>query len=239
MYALTAKGMKYMDEYAIKAGLPSVVLMENAAKSVAEETAVRLPDRSANILVLAGHGNNGGDAVAAARWLAQMGYEHVEVHFAGKIEKASDSFKHQMSVLANSHPEVGIHGLRGIEKNVLEIRIADALLALIRLTERLRAVLLVWERLGDDVASEFGSRLIKSLYQSVIRHMACAVCLAILVCKKDVVGPEFHFLNLLVFRHGHECSIVHFLDLRPLDRRHDKRVDDHHEEDDQQAVVHH
>ncbi len=122
MYALTAKGMKYMDEYAVRAGLPSVVLMENAAKCVAEETALRIPDRAASILVLAGHGNNGGDAVAAARWLAQMGYEHVEVHFAGKIEKASDSFKHQMSVLANSHPEVGIHGLRGIEKNVLNAK---------------------------------------------------------------------------------------------------------------------
>lgn len=122
MYALTAKGMKYMDEYAIRAGLPSVVLMENAARSVAEETALRIPDRSSNILVLAGHGNNGGDAVAAARWLAQMGYEHIEVHFTGKIEKAKDEFKHQMSVLANSHPEVGIHGLRGIERSVLNAK---------------------------------------------------------------------------------------------------------------------
>ena len=94
-------------------------------------------------------------------------------------------------------------------------------------------------RLGNDIASEFRSRLIQSLYQTVIRHVACTVGLAILVCKKDVVGPEFHFLDLLVFRHGHEGPVVHFLNLRPLDRRHDKRVDDHHEEDDQQAVVHH
>ena len=122
MYALTAKGMKYMDEYAVHAGLPGVVLMENAAKGVAEEVSRRVPDRSSDILVLAGHGNNGGDAVAAARWLAQMGYEHIRVHFAGQIEKAKDGFKHQMSVLANSHPEVGIHGLRGIERNILNAR---------------------------------------------------------------------------------------------------------------------
>ena len=71
MYALTAKGMKYMDQYASQAGLPGVVLMENAARGVADEVAERIPDKSSKILVLAGHGNNGGDAVAAARWLAQ------------------------------------------------------------------------------------------------------------------------------------------------------------------------
>ena len=87
MYAVTAKGMKYMDQFASQAGLPGVVLMENAARGVADEVAERIPDKSAKILVLAGHGNNGGDAVAAARWLAQKGYSGVSVYFAGKIEK--------------------------------------------------------------------------------------------------------------------------------------------------------
>ena len=119
MYALTAKGMKYMDEYAISAGLPGVVLMENAARGFAEELASRISDKSAKILVLAGHGNNGGDAVAAARWLAQMGYESVCVHFTGDINKASDDFKRQMSVLANAHPDVGVYGFRGVERSVL------------------------------------------------------------------------------------------------------------------------
>ena len=31
MYALTAKAMRYMDEYTISKGIPSAVLMENAA----------------------------------------------------------------------------------------------------------------------------------------------------------------------------------------------------------------
>ena len=74
MYALTAKGMKYMDQFTSQAGLPFVVLMENAARGVADEVAERIPDKSAKILVLAGHGNNGGDAVAAARWLAQVAH---------------------------------------------------------------------------------------------------------------------------------------------------------------------
>ena len=122
MYALTAKGMKYMDGYASQAGLPGVVLMENAARGVADEVAARIPDRSAKILVLAGHGNNGGDAVAAARWLAQMGYTSVSVYFAGRIDKAGDELKRQMSILVNAHRDVRISGLRGIERNILNAR---------------------------------------------------------------------------------------------------------------------
>lgn len=122
MYAITAKGMKYMDEYAMKAGLPGVVLMENAARGVAAEVAARIPDRSAKILVLAGHGNNGGDAVAAARWLAQMGYTSIEVFFTGSMEKAGAELKRQMSVLVNSHRNVRISGLRGVERSVLNAK---------------------------------------------------------------------------------------------------------------------
>ena len=122
MYALTAKGMKYMDQYAMQAGLPGVVLMENAARGVADEVAERIPYRSAKILVLAGHGNNGGDAVAVARWLAQKGYNSVNVYFAGKIDKASEDLKRQMSILVNSHRDVKISGLRGIERNILNAR---------------------------------------------------------------------------------------------------------------------
>ena len=122
MYALTAKGMKYMDQYAIQAGLPGVVLMENAARGVADEVAARIPDKSAKILVLAGHGNNGGDAVAVARWLAQKGYSGVSVYFAGRIDKVSDELKRQMSVLVNSHRDVRISGLRGVERNILNAR---------------------------------------------------------------------------------------------------------------------
>ena len=122
MYALTAKGMKYMDEYASRAGLPGVVLMENAARGVADAVAEKLPERSAKILVLTGHGNNGGDALAAARWLAQMGYTDVNVYFAGKLEKAGTEFRRQMSILVNSHKEVRVSGLRGIERNILNAK---------------------------------------------------------------------------------------------------------------------
>ncbi|MBR0308343.1 MAG: NAD(P)H-hydrate dehydratase [Mogibacterium sp.] len=119
MYALTAKGSKYMDEYAMHAGMPGVVLMENAARGVSSVVAELVPDKSAKILVLAGHGNNGGDAVAVARQLAQDGYGSINVYFTGNMEKATEEFRLQMTILANSHPEVRVSGLRGIERNIL------------------------------------------------------------------------------------------------------------------------
>ena len=122
MYALTAKGSKYMDEYAMHAGFPGVVLMENAARGVSDAVAELIPDRSARILVLAGHGNNGGDAIAAARWLSQAGYRSIDVHFTGNMEKATEDFKRQMTILANSQPDVRVSGLRGIERNILSSR---------------------------------------------------------------------------------------------------------------------
>ena len=122
MYALTAKAVKYMDAYSTHAGLPAAVLMENAARGVADAVAAMTPDRSAAILVLAGHGNNGGDAVAAARWLAQMGYKSINVHFTGSMDRAGNEFKRQMAVLANAHPTVKISGLRGVERSVLNAR---------------------------------------------------------------------------------------------------------------------
>lgn len=58
-----------------KYGVPSVVLMENAAKNAARE-AVRLSgDPKGSFVVLAGRGNNGGDGFAAARHLIIGGAE--------------------------------------------------------------------------------------------------------------------------------------------------------------------
>lgn len=55
-------------------GIPSIVLMENAARSVVEAIEKRLGTVSGrSFLVLCGRGNNGGDGAAVARLLAEKG----------------------------------------------------------------------------------------------------------------------------------------------------------------------
>jgi len=58
--------MAAVDRNAMELGVPSEQLMENAGAALAREAARDEPDE---VLVLAGRGNNGGDAVVAARFL--------------------------------------------------------------------------------------------------------------------------------------------------------------------------
>ena len=75
MKILTAAEMREVDRLTTKQhGVPSLTLMENAGKSVADFIAARFPDfRRRPIVVLCGKGNNGGDGFVAARHLLKMG----------------------------------------------------------------------------------------------------------------------------------------------------------------------
>ena len=90
----TAAQMKEMDRRAIEErGIPSPVLMERAARHVAEE-AVRFLERENRscgrrpyrAAVFCGPGNNGGDGAAAARFLAERGLE-TRAFLVGSREK--------------------------------------------------------------------------------------------------------------------------------------------------------
>jgi ADP-dependent NAD(P)H-hydrate dehydratase / NAD(P)H-hydrate epimerase len=70
----SAEEMRQMDAHAIEAlGLPGRVLMENAARAVADRVAALLADAPGPVVVCCGAGNNGGDGYAAARLLANRG----------------------------------------------------------------------------------------------------------------------------------------------------------------------
>jgi ADP-dependent NAD(P)H-hydrate dehydratase / NAD(P)H-hydrate epimerase len=70
MKILTAAEMREVDRRTIQAGIPGVVLMENAAHRVVEYLERRFaPLASQRIVVLCGKGNNGGDGLAIARQL--------------------------------------------------------------------------------------------------------------------------------------------------------------------------
>lgn len=68
--------MRKIDQIAIeKFGISGIILMDNAALSVAEKACEILSwDCSRKVVAVAGKGNNGGDAFAAARHLHQWGF---------------------------------------------------------------------------------------------------------------------------------------------------------------------
>lgn len=79
MYVVGRRDMESMDRYTIEQiGLPGAILMENAGTKVAEAVDRLSKERHLSphdpIVILAGHGNNGGDGFVAARRLADLGY---------------------------------------------------------------------------------------------------------------------------------------------------------------------
>lgn len=100
-YIVTASEMRRYDENTIeKTGIPACVLMERAALAVVEMIEERNSGREhgQHVLVMAGTGNNGGDGLAAARLLAEKGYQ-VDVWCIGNREKASSLWKQQRNIL--------------------------------------------------------------------------------------------------------------------------------------------
>jgi NAD(P)H-hydrate epimerase len=78
---LTSEEMGEADKLAVAAGMPSLTLMENAGRAVAQAASAML-ERGDRVQVVCGPGNNGGDGFVAARHLRQSGYV-VEVALLG------------------------------------------------------------------------------------------------------------------------------------------------------------
>jgi len=73
--AVSVSQMRRADELAIKRyGIPALLLMDNAGRCVAEAVRKLKASRKEKIVVLTGGGNNGGDGIAAARYLKGWGY---------------------------------------------------------------------------------------------------------------------------------------------------------------------
>ncbi len=80
IYAFEQEGVQAVDRAAIEEyGIPSILLMENAARAVADEILCLEAERSVDqphrpVLILCGKGNNGADGLALARHLHNEGF---------------------------------------------------------------------------------------------------------------------------------------------------------------------
>lgn len=89
MKILSSNQLKELDKYTIEQEpISSIDLMERASRALSEAITKRW-DISYPIIVFAGPGNNGGDALAVARILSQKQY-HIEVYLFNTKGKLSD-----------------------------------------------------------------------------------------------------------------------------------------------------
>lgn len=100
MKLLTSQWMREIDTRAIEeVGIPSLVLMENAARGAARWFRECFPpDCFSHALVLAGSGNNGGDGMAVARILTDWGMSVSVCLMADPARLSSDSGR-QLAIL--------------------------------------------------------------------------------------------------------------------------------------------
>lgn len=74
---LTVSRIRESERWAIeKIGIPSLALMENAGRGVAQEIYKKLKNRNkSSVVIVCGTGNNGGDGFVSARYLFNWGFK--------------------------------------------------------------------------------------------------------------------------------------------------------------------
>ncbi len=101
MEVVTGEQMRRIDRRAIdEQGIPGLRLMEAAGRGVAEALLEDYPDAAASgVVVLCGKGNNGGDGLVAARYLARRGLTPRIVLLASADALAKDAAHNQRAAV--------------------------------------------------------------------------------------------------------------------------------------------
>ena len=95
---VTAETMRAIDSHMInEIGIPSLVLMENAAGGVCRAVLEAAATRGAGTAILCGIGNNGGDGLALLRQLAMNGVS-ATAYIVGDASHMSDDCKTQLNI---------------------------------------------------------------------------------------------------------------------------------------------
>ena len=102
MKLISSSKMRAIDRLATeKFGIPSLILMENAGRSVACEAEGMIRSKAVSIAILCGYGNNGGDGFVVARHLTNRGYR-VVVYLVGKQKKMSKDTETNFIIIKKS-----------------------------------------------------------------------------------------------------------------------------------------
>lgn len=128
MKLTTVEEMRNIDRRAIEeVGIPEVVLMENAAREVFDALEDLVDGiEGKRICVIAGTGNNGGDAFAATRYIANAG-GRAKVFVLGQTERMTPSAAVNFNVICNMGVEVfTLSAEHDWDKLLVVLKTADA-----------------------------------------------------------------------------------------------------------------
>ena len=116
MEIMSSEKCKLIDKLTInEIGIPSIVLMENAAISIYKE----IYNMGDSFLVICGQGNNGGDGLAIARHLFNNG-KKVKVYIVTVNENYSEDFKLNLKILTNIE-NIEIKKIKSREIKVIDV----------------------------------------------------------------------------------------------------------------------
>ena len=130
MKVALAKQMHDIDDTAINDfGLPELALMESAGHRVAQATVKILGNvEKKSICILAGSGNNGGDALTAARYLSNFN-ARVKIFLVGNKNHRTESLNVQMKILRGMGVEIQqLESDRAWERLQVTLRFSDAII---------------------------------------------------------------------------------------------------------------
>ena len=101
MNVVSAAQIKALDRAAVGAGIPAGDLMEKAGRGVANALINRAPGK--NVVVIAGKGGNGGDALVAARILCEAGF-HVRAFTLSSFADLTETTREKAHLVNERFP---------------------------------------------------------------------------------------------------------------------------------------
>ena len=125
-----AKQMREIDKKAIEDyGINELALMETAGQKTADAVCHVLKDASKkSVCVLAGSGNNGGDAFVAARYLSNLG-ARIKIFMIGNKNSRTDSLNVQIKIIRSMGMEIQVlENDRAWERLQVTLRFSDIII---------------------------------------------------------------------------------------------------------------